>query len=115
MTTPEAAPDINDLIAAPPTDLPTWAHHAYLRIRGRHLPDHHWRALYNFGIDLALQRRDMPGLHAMISLAATYHDSVGDQFGCLPYIEDTMQRLDPDPEARTLVLTATREILVGNS
>jgi hypothetical protein len=51
----------------------------------------------------------------MIRLAANYFDSIGDQFGCLPYIEETMQRVGDDEAARTVVLECTRDIMVGNS
>ena len=57
----------------------------------------------------------MDGLRSVLSLAATYFDSVGDQFGCLPDFEATMTRVQDDPEARAVVLECTHDILIGNS
>ena len=55
------------------------------------------------------------GHFAVLALAANYFDSIGDQFGCLPYIEDTMQLVALDSEARAVVLDCTHDIMIGNS
>ncbi len=107
--------DISDLLTEGPPAIAAWAYRVYDRIERRHLAESEWRAIFEFGVTAALRRRDMPGLHAMLALAANYFDSIGDQFGCLAYIEETMQRVASDPEARTIVLDCTRDIMVGNS
>jgi hypothetical protein len=107
--------DIADLLAAKPPVIASWVYRVYERIRQHPLPEHDWRALFEFGIAACLRTHDMAGLHAVLALAANYFDSIGDQFGCLPYIEDTMQLVRFDPEARTIVLACTHDILIGNS
>ena len=107
--------DIADLLATEPPVIASWAYRIYERIRREPLPEAEWRALFEFGIELSLRRRDMVGLHAVLGLAANYFASIGDQFGCLPYIEETMQRVAADPEARAIVLDCTHDILIGNS
>lgn len=107
--------DIADLLAAEPPVIASWAYRVYERIRRQPLPEPDWRALFEFGLELSLSRRDMVGLHAVLGLAANYFASIGDQFACLPYFEDAMQRVAHDPEARTLVLDCTHDILIGNS
>ncbi len=107
--------DIADLLVADPPVIASWAYRVYERIRQHPLPEDDWRALFEFGIETSLRRRDMVGLHAVLGLASTYFDSVGDQFGCLRYIDETMQRVSADPEARAVVLSCTYDIMVGNS
>jgi hypothetical protein len=107
--------DTSDLLAAEPAVVASWAYRVRERISGHALTATEWRALFEFGVSAALARRDMAGLRAMIGLAANYFDSVGDQFACLPYIEETMQRVLHDPEAVEVVLGCTRDIIVGNS
>lgn len=107
--------DIADLLASEPPVIASWAYRVYDRIQRQHLSEPEWRALFEFGVDASLRRRDMAGLHAMLALAANYFDSIGDQFGCLRYIEDTMQLVALDPHARAVVLDCTRDIMVGNS
>ena len=107
--------DIADLIAEAPPVVATWTHRVYDRIRGHALTDATWRSLFDLGVTTALERRDMAGLRAVLSLAATYFDSLGDQFACLPSFEETMQRVQDDPDARTVVLECTHDILIGNS
>ena len=107
--------DIADLLAEKPQLVATWAHRVYERVRGQALTDAAWQSLFDLGVSTALERRDMPGLRAVLSLAATYFDSLGDQFACLPYFEATMQRVQDDLEARAVVLECTHDILIGNS
>lgn len=107
--------DINDLLAEQPPVIARWAYRVYDRIQRQPLPEPDWRALFEFGVDASLRRRDMAGLHAMIALAANYFDSIGDQFGCLSYIEETMQLVAADPDARAVVLDCTHDIMIGNS
>lgn len=107
--------DLADLLTRQPPVVAAWAYRVYDRIERQHLTESEWCALFDFGVATALERRDMAGLHAMIALAANYFDSIGDQFGCLRYIEQTMQRVADDPEARAVVLDCTRDIMVGNS
>jgi hypothetical protein len=52
---------------------------------------------------------------AVFALAANYFDSIGDQFGCLSYIEDTMRLVAHNPQARAVVLDCTHDIMIGNS
>lgn len=107
--------DITDLTATEPPVVASWAHRVYDRVRGEHLTDLEWRALFEFGVDTSLRRGDLDGLRAMLALAATYFDSIGDQFGCLQYIQETMARVELTPEARTVVLQCTYDVMVGNS
>ena len=107
--------EIADLLATDPPVLASGAYRVYERIRRQPLLEADWRALFEFGIEAALRRRDMVGLHAVLGLAANYFASIGDQFACLPYFEETMQRVAHDPEERALVLDCTHDILIGNS
>jgi hypothetical protein len=107
--------EIADLIAAEPASVATWTHRVYERIRSQPMTDAAWRSLFELGVSTALARRDMDGLRSVLSLAATYYDSIGDQFGCLPYFETTMARVQDDPQARAVVLECTHDILIGNS
>ncbi|MFA7296946.1 MAG: hypothetical protein WC211_07155 [Dehalococcoidia bacterium] len=107
--------EIADLIEGEPDSVATWTHRAYERIRARPLTDAAWQSIFDLGVDTALTRRDMNGLRSVLSLAATYYDSIGDQFGCLPNFEATMARVQGDPQARAVVLECTHDILIGNS
>ena len=107
--------EIADLIAEEPVSVSTWTYRVYDRIRRQPLTDAAWHSLFDLGVTTALARRDMDGLRSVLSLAATYFDSVGDQFGCLPDFEATMTRVQDDPEARAVVLECTHDILIGNS
>ena len=107
--------EIADLLATEPASIAPWAYRVYERIRRQPLPDEEFRALFERGIEVSLRRHDMVGLHASLGLAANYYASIGDQFGCLPYFEETMQRVLGDPEARAIVLQCTHDILIGNS
>lgn len=107
--------DIADLLTAEPASLASWTHRAYDRVRGTHLTEREWRDLFEFGVTAALGRRDMDGLRSVLALAANYFDSIGDQFGCLTYIEETMQRAAADPQARAIVLECTHDLMIGNS
>lgn len=107
--------EIADLIEGEPASVATWTHRVYERIRSQPLSDAAWRSIFDLGVGTALARRDMDGLRSVLSLAATYHDSIGDQFGCLPNFEATMARVQGDPQARAVVLECTHDILIGNS
>lgn len=107
--------EIADLIAGEPASVSTWTHRVYERIRHQPLTDAAWRSLFELGVGTALARHDMDGLRSVLSLAATYYDSIGDQFGCLPDFEATMARVQDDPQARAVVLECTHDILIGNS
>ncbi len=107
--------DIADLLAEEPPVIASWAYRVYERIQRQPLPEPDWRSLFDFGVGTSLRRGDMAGLHAMIALAANYFDSIGDQFGCLAYIEETMQLVALDAEARAVVLDCTHDIMIGNS
>ncbi len=107
--------DIDDLLAGDPRPIPVWAYRVYDRVRGHDLTEPQWRGLFSLGVDTALRDRDLVGLHSMLALAANYFDSIHDQFGCLQYVEETMQRVAGDPEARAVVLDCTRDLMIGNS
>jgi len=107
--------DIDSLLGSEPGSLANWSGEVYARVRGVHLTEPEWRAIFEFGVELAVRRGDLDGVRSMIRLAANYFDSIGDQFGCLPYIEETMQRVGDNEAARTVVLECTRDIMVGNS
>ena len=107
--------NLADLLMTEPPAIAAWAYRVYDRIERQHLTESEWHVVFDFGVTIALRRRDMVGLHAMIALAANYFDSIGDQFGCLAYIEEAMQRVAGDAEARAVVLDCTRDIMVGNS
>lgn len=101
--------------ASEPSSLANWSGDVYRRVRGVHLTESEWRALFEFGVELALRRGELDAVRSMIRLAANYFDSIGDQFGCLPYIEETMQRVGDNAAVRAVVLECTRDIMVGNS
>ncbi len=107
--------DVASFIDSEPGSLANWSGEVYARVRGVHLTEAEWRALYEFGVGVAVGRGDLDGVRSMIRLAANYFDSIGDQFGCLPYIEELMQRVGDDAASRTVVLECTRDIMVGNS
>lgn len=107
--------EIADLIEGEPASVATWTHRVYERIRSQPLTDAAWRSIFDLGVSVALARHDMDGLRSVLSLAATYYDSIGDQFGCLPNFEATMARVQDDPQARAVVLECTHDILIGNS
>ena len=62
--------ELMDLLATEPADIAPWTYRVYERIRRQPMPDAEFRNLFERGIEVALRRRDMVGLHAVLGLAA---------------------------------------------
>jgi hypothetical protein len=53
--------DVTEFTASEPSSLANWSGEVYAAVRGVHLTEPEWRALFDFGVELAVRRGDLDG------------------------------------------------------